>query len=60
MAVAILLVFLGAAVYLAYEGTLLAANFHMPAGGYLALGFGAVFSIALGVGLMALIFYSSR
>jgi hypothetical protein len=32
----------------------------MPAFGYLALGLGTVFSLVVGCGLMALLFYSSR
>ena len=32
----------------------------MPAEGYVALIIGIVFSLAVGVGLMALLFYSSR
>jgi hypothetical protein len=32
----------------------------MPAEGYVAMGFGIVFSLIVGIGLMALVFYSSR
>lgn len=32
----------------------------MPAGGYVAMIMGVIFSVALGCGLMALVFYSSR
>ncbi len=32
----------------------------MPAQGYIALALGAVFSLIVGVGLMALLFFSSR
>ena len=32
----------------------------MPAIGYVAMGFGIVFSLLVGCGLMALVFYSSR
>jgi hypothetical protein len=32
----------------------------MPAEGYVALGFGILFSLVVGCGLMALMFYSSR
>ena len=32
----------------------------MPAGIYIAMGLGIVFSIVIGSGLMALVFYSSR
>jgi hypothetical protein len=32
----------------------------MPAHGWIALGLGVVFSLAVGVGLMALVFFSNR
>ena len=32
----------------------------MPATGYIAMGLGIVFSLVIGCGLMALLFYSSR
>ena len=32
----------------------------MPTSGYVAMALGVVFSVALGCGLMALVFYSSR
>jgi hypothetical protein len=32
----------------------------MPAEGYIALGFGILFSLVVGCGLMALMFYSNR
>lgn len=32
----------------------------IPAGGYVAMGLGIVFSLLIGCGLMALLFYSSR
>jgi hypothetical protein len=32
----------------------------LPTGGYVAMGLGIVFSIVVGCGLMALVFYSSR
>jgi hypothetical protein len=32
----------------------------MPADGYIAMGLGVVFSLVIGCGLMALLFYSSR
>ncbi len=33
---------------------------NVPDAGYIALAFGVVFSLVVGVGLMALVFYSSR
>jgi hypothetical protein len=32
----------------------------VPLSGYLAMAFGVIFSLAVGIGLMALLFYSSR
>jgi hypothetical protein len=32
----------------------------MPAGGYVAMALGVIFSLVVGCGLMALLFYSSR
>ena len=32
----------------------------IPAGGYITMGLGIIFSIIVGCGLMALVFYSSR
>jgi hypothetical protein len=32
----------------------------IPAWGFAAMGFGVLFSLAIGIGLMALVFYSSR
>ena len=37
-----------------------AAGTDVPAAGYLAMAFGVVVSLVVGVGLMALVFYSSR
>ena len=55
-----LLLFLIAAVGLAYEGSTIGGGFRMPLVGYVALGLGVVFSLLIGIGLMALVFYSSR
>jgi hypothetical protein len=55
-----LLAMLVVAIGLAYEGTSIGGAFEMPIGGYIALGLGMVFSLIVGVGLMALVFYSSR
>ena len=43
-----------------YLGWTSAAGTNVPASGYLALAFGVIASLAVGVGLMALVFYSSR
>jgi len=44
----------------AYQGLTVHSDFHMPTEGYVALGFGVFFSLIVGVGLMALVFYSNR
>ncbi|MBR0992772.1 hypothetical protein JQ580_18830 [Bradyrhizobium japonicum] len=51
-----LLVAAGALAYLGWSRT----DTEVPASGYVALVLGVVFSLVVGVGLMALIFYSSR
>ena len=58
--VASLLLFLIAAIGLAYEASTIGGGFRMPLVGYVALALGVVFSLVLGIGLMALVFYSSR
>jgi hypothetical protein len=58
--VAVLFVLLGAAVgYAVHAFTALQCP-PMPAAGYLAMGLGVLFSLVVGIGLMALLFYSSR
>jgi hypothetical protein len=57
--VAVLLLLLGAAGFVAYRG-LTVDQVDVPISGYFAMGFGVIFSLIAGVGLMALIFYSSR
>jgi flagellar basal body-associated protein FliL len=52
-----LLVAAGIVLYL--SGTL-GDGAEMPASGYVAMALGAIFSLAVGFGLMALIFFSSR
>ncbi|MGC2809309.1 MAG: hypothetical protein WA303_02905 [Bradyrhizobium sp.] len=59
VAFALLLGLLGAVGWFAFTG-LTAPGEPMPAEGYAALVAGAVFAIIVGVGLMALLFYSSR
>jgi len=54
-----LLAVLVAAGYFAYAG-LTVPGADMPAEGYAALVIGIVLSLAVGIGLMALLFYSSR
>jgi hypothetical protein len=43
-----------------YRGWTLAGGTDVPASGYAAMVFGVIISLAVGFGLMALIFYSSR
>jgi hypothetical protein len=59
-----LLLFLGSllvfALAVAYFGWNSAAGTDVPASGYVAMGLGIAFSFLIGVGLMGLLFYSSR
>lgn len=55
-----LLVMLLIAVWIAYAGWGLGASVEVPATGYVAMAVGIALSLAVGVGLMTLVFYSSR
>ena len=55
----VLLLLLVATGVIAYLGWTLGYA-DVPASGYIAMGFGVIFSLVVGVGLMALLFYSSR
>ena len=57
--IAILLLLLGGTGFIAYRG-LTVDNVDVPISGYFAMAFGVIFSLVVGIGLMALIFYSSR
>lgn len=57
---AILLMLLAGTAVLVYLGWTEAAGTDVPASGYVALALGVVASLAVGFGLMALVFYSSR
>ena len=57
--IVVLLLLLGAAGFIAYRG-LTFDNANFPTSGYVAMAFGVIFSLIVGIGLMALIFYSSR
>ena len=57
---AVLFVILAAGCVFAYQGLTVHSDFQMPAEGYVALGFGVFFSLIVGIGLMVLVFYSSR
>ncbi|GIQ78285.1 hypothetical protein [Bradyrhizobium sp. RD5-C2] len=52
----LLLVATGVAAYLGWS----LGDADVPTSGYVAMGFGVIFSLLVGIGLMALLFYSSR
>jgi hypothetical protein len=58
--VVVLLAFLAAALWYAAGAWLSVAGPPMPMSGYVAMALGIVFSLIVGCGLMALLFYSSR
>ncbi|HLG84594.1 MAG TPA: hypothetical protein VKY22_26595 [Bradyrhizobium sp.] len=58
--IAMLCLLLLATCFAACLGWNLASGIDVPPAGYLAMAFGVIFSLAVGVGLMALVFYSSR
>jgi fatty acid desaturase len=55
-----LLVILAAALWFAASAWLFVGGAPMPTAGYVAMVLGIVFSLIIGCGLMALLFYSSR
>ena len=59
MVVVLLVILAGAVLYAASAWTALSGP-PMPMVGYVAMGLGVVFSLIVGCGLMALLFYSSR
>jgi hypothetical protein len=58
--IAVMLAILAGAGYVAYQGWTVVEGPDMPASLYVAMGLGIVFSILVGSGLMALLFYSHR
>jgi hypothetical protein len=56
---AVLLLLLLAAAAIGYFGWT-STDSDVPLSGYIAMALGAIFSVAVGIGLMALLFYSSR
>jgi hypothetical protein len=56
----VLILFLGITIVASYLSWMLSNRTDMPASGYVAMTLGVVFSLCVGFGLMALIFYSSR
>jgi hypothetical protein len=55
-----LLALLVAAGYLAYQGWVSQSDVEVPVYAFVALGLGAAFTLLVGGGLMALVFYSDR
>jgi hypothetical protein len=55
-----LLAFLAGAAWFAVSGWSSASGTSVPTAGYVAMVLGIVFSLLIGCGLMALVFYSSR
>jgi len=58
--IAALVAILAAAGWYAAEAWIAVSGPPMPLAGYVAMGLGVVFSLVVGCGLMALLFYSSR
>ena len=58
--VAVLVVLLGASVWYAFGLWTSLDDADMPIGIYIAMAGGILFSLAVGIGLMALVFYSNR
>jgi hypothetical protein len=56
----VLFALLGATTLIAYVGWTSGGNTDVPVSGYIAMGAGVVASLAVGFGLMALVFFSSR
>lgn len=60
LAIAALLILLGATGWFAYDGLTAGDAPAMSGHAYVAMALGIVFSVVIGGGLMALLFYSSR
>jgi cation transporter-like permease len=56
----VLLAILAAVAFFVYQGTLASDDRALPTHFYIAMTLGVVFSLLVGIGLMALVFYSSR
>ncbi len=56
----VLLALLGGALWFAVYGWSSTGGAPIPTAGYVAMALGIVFSLVIGCGLMALVFYSSR
>lgn len=60
MGIVLLLAILAGAIFVGYYGWVSAGDVVMPAWGWLMMGLGIFFTLLVGGGLMALVFYSSR
>src|SRR5262245_13864127 len=60
LVITVLLAILAGAVFVGHYGWLSAGDVTMPAWGWLMMGLGIFFTLLVGGGLMALVFYSSR
>jgi hypothetical protein len=60
LVITVLLAILGGAVFVGHYGWVSAGDVTMPTWGWLMMGLGIFFTILVGGGLMALVFYSSR
>ena len=60
LVIILLLAILAGAVFVGYYGWVLAGDVVMPAWGWWMMGLGIFFTLLVGFGLMALVFYSSR
>lgn len=58
--IGVLLAFLAAAIWFGYEGLATGPDVQVSGHGYIAMALGIFFSLVVGVGLMTLVFYSSR
>ena len=58
--IAVLLALLGSAIWIAVAGWQAVGDVAIPAHGYIAMSLGIGFSLVVGCGLMALVFYSNR
>ena len=60
LVIILLLAILAGAVFVGHYGWVSAGDVVMPAWGWLMMGLGILFTLLVGGGLMALVFYSSR
>ena len=58
--IGVLLTLLAAVIWFVYEGLVTSPDVQVSEQGYIAMALGIFFSLVVGVGLMALVFYSSR